>query len=57
MLRRSSLQIDHCAKAEMFYDIALTEAFWLALDLQVVDPNLVTAGTAVVRGIRARIEF
>ena len=49
--------LDDGQGVEMYYDIALSETFWLALDLQVVDPNVVTAGTAVVPGIRARIEF
>jgi porin len=49
--------LDDGQGVEMYYDIALTETFWLALDLQVVDPNFVAANTAVVPGIRARIEF
>ncbi len=49
--------IDDGQGVEMYYEIALTEAFRLSLDLQVIDPNIVTADTAVVPSIRARIEF
>lgn len=42
---------------EIFYDIALSERFRLALNLQVVDPNFVAADTAVVPGLRTHIEF
>ena len=49
--------IDDGQGVEMYYEIALSEAFRLSLDLQVVDPNFVTADTAVVPGMRARIEF
>jgi len=49
--------IDDGQGVEMYYEIAMTEALRLALDLQVVDPNFVAADTAVVPGIRARIEF
>ena len=42
---------------ELYYEIAWTEAFRLSLDLQVVDPNFVNSDTAVVPGIRGRIEF
>jgi porin len=33
---------------ELYYEIALTEAFRLSLDLQVVDPNFLRTDTAVV---------
>jgi porin len=42
---------------ELYYDIALTGAYRLSLDLQVVDPNFLRADTAVVPGVRGRIEF
>ena len=49
--------IDDGQGVEMYYEIALSESFRLSLDLQVIDPNFVVADTAVVPGIRARIEF
>jgi len=49
--------IDDGQGVEMYYEIALSERFRLSLDLQVVDPNSVAANTAVVPGIRARVEF
>ena len=49
--------IDDGQGVEMYYEIALSERFRLALDLQVVDPNSVGAETAVVPGMRARVEF
>ena len=49
--------IDDGQGVEMYYEIALSESFRLSLDLQVVDPNFVPADTAVVPGLRARIEF
>jgi porin len=42
---------------ELYYDIAVTEAFRLSIDLQVVDPNFLGTDTAVVPGVRGRIEF
>ena len=42
---------------ELFYDIAMSERFRLAFDLQFVDPTLARADTAVVPGMRGRIDF
>ena len=42
---------------ELYYDIAISERFRLALDLQVVEPTSIGADTAVVPGIRSHIEF
>lgn len=49
--------IDDGQGVELFYDIAISEAFRLALDMQLVDPTFTRADTAVVPGIRGRIEF
>ena len=42
---------------EVYYRIAITEWFHVTPDLQVVAPNEVTAETALVTGLRARIDF
>lgn len=49
--------IDDGQGGEMYYEIAMTESFHLALDLQVVEPNFVGVDTAVIPGLRARVEF
>jgi porin len=49
--------IDDGQGVEFFYDIAISEAFRLAFDLQFVDPTLSRADMAVVPGMRGRIEF
>ncbi|WP_197171166.1 carbohydrate porin [Novipirellula aureliae] len=42
---------------ELYYDVAMNESFHVAFDLQVVEPNAATLGTAIVPGVRARIDF
>ena len=49
--------IDDGQGIELFYDFAMSDRFRLAFDLQVVDPTLAWADTAVVPGIRGRLEF
>lgn len=49
--------IDDGQGVELFCDIAVNECFRLAVDLQVVDPNFAGSDTAVVPGIRGRMEF
>ena len=49
--------IDDGQGVEFFYDVAMTEAFRLAFDFQVDDPTSARADTAVMPGIRGRIEF
>lgn len=49
--------IDDGQGVELFYDIAISETFRLAVNLQVVDPTFTGADTAVVPGVRGRIEF
>jgi porin len=43
--------------AEIFYEIAVTDWFRLAVDLQLVQPAVQRNGTAVVGGLRSRIVF
>jgi porin len=49
--------IDNGQGVELFYDIAMSEAFRLALNFQVISPTFTGADTAVVPGVRGRIEF
>jgi hypothetical protein len=49
--------IDDGQGIELYYDIAMSETFRLALDFQIVDPTFTGANTAVVPGVRGRIEF
>lgn len=42
---------------ELYYSIAVTECITVTPDLQISEPNLVTTKTAIIPGIRARIEF
>ena len=49
--------VDDGQGVELYYDIAMSESFRLAVDFQVIDPTFTGADTAVVPGIRAHIEF
>ena len=42
---------------ELFYDVAVTPWFHITTDLQVITPILEDADTAVVFGLRAKIDF
>ena len=42
---------------ELYYRIAVTEFFHITPDLQIVKPNVVSLNTAIVAGIRAKIDF
>ncbi|HIK95125.1 MAG TPA: carbohydrate porin [Planctomycetes bacterium] len=42
---------------ELYYSIAVTKWFNITPDLQIVEPNAVTASTAVVPGLRVRVDF
>ncbi|MCP4784506.1 MAG: carbohydrate porin [Fuerstiella sp.] len=42
---------------ELYYSIAVTKWFYVTPDLQVVEPNAVTAETAIVPGVRVRVDF
>jgi porin len=52
-----STLMDDGQGVEMYYDIAVSKTMRLSFDLQVVDPNFITADTAVVPGMRARADF
>jgi porin len=52
-----SAVLDDGQGVELYYDIALSERCRLALDLQIVEPNLIGVDTALVPGIRSHIEF
>ena len=43
--------IDDGQGVELYYDIAISETFRLAVNLQVVDPTFTGADTAVVPGV------
>jgi porin len=49
--------VDDGQGIELFYDIAMSQTFRFALNFQVVDPTITGVDTAVVPGIRGRIEF
>mgnify|MGYP001811952278 CR=1 FL=1 len=55
--RAASSSIDDGQGVELFYDFAMSEVFRFAVNLQVVDPTFTGADTAVVPGVRGRIEF
>ncbi len=42
---------------ELFYNMAVTQAFEVSLDLQVIDGAVKNTDTAVVGGVRARLVF
>ena len=42
---------------ELYYDVAVTEWFHVTPDLQIVEPNAASLDTAIVPGLRARIDF
>jgi porin len=42
---------------ELYYNIAITEWFHVTPDLQIVEPNAASIDTAIVPGVRARIDF
>jgi porin len=42
---------------ELYYSIAVSEWFHVTPDLQIVDPNAASIDTAIVPGVRARIDF
>ena len=49
--------LDHGQGFEVYYDIAVTPWLHLTPDLQVIDPALRRLDTAVVLGLRSKIEF
>lgn len=42
---------------ELYYNIAITEWFQVTPDLQIVEPNTIALDTAIIPGLRARVEF
>jgi len=42
---------------ELFYDMAVTQWFRLAADLQIISPSLKSADTATIVGVRSKISF
>ena len=52
-----SALIDDGQGVEMYYSIAFGEQFHVSPNLQIVEPNRTAADTAIVPGLRARIDF
>lgn len=52
-----ALGIDDEVGGEVYYGVRLTGWMQLTLDVQLIDPGLPRAGTAVVAGTRAHVEF
>ena len=53
----SRINIDDAHIVELYYDIELTGWLHVTPDIQIVDPGLARVDTAVVLGLRSKIEF
>ena len=51
------LRLNDLQGVELYYNAAITPWFHLTADLQFVEPSLVTRDTAVVLGLRAKIDI
>ena len=51
------IPVDDLQGVELYYNAAISPWFHLTVDLQVIDPAVVAADTAVVLGLRAKIDI